>query len=200
MRCRKASSPSMTCVLMANASSFQPRPAPAHLCKWTDRRDPHLCKATSTFPPMTARPVSSILGSNQVSRAAYGLIRKGRYDDQTSPNMGATGQGRRHPLRLLRCIAPDCGQLQPGMVAGIPKESGHDWRGKPLPGLPPEPQRSSHRGARQRSHVRPTLAFHTLGGPVLPRNPVFHREGKRQGISLVGPSLAVRANGRRNDL
>lgn len=200
MHCRKASSPSMTCAPMPDTPSFLPGAVRAHMCRQILHGNPHLCKTVSTFPRMTAGPVSSILEANQGARAVYGLIRKGRYDDQTSQNVVATGPRRRGALQELQRVAPDRAQFEPGLVGRVSEDGGHDRRGEPVPGLPPEPQLASHRIFCQRSHVGHRLATNTSDGPASPQNTALHREGKRQGTSLTGHSLAARANGRRDDL
>jgi hypothetical protein len=186
---------------MADHPLFLPRSVLAHLCKRVDGRNPHLCKPNSTFPRMTAGPVSSILESVQDSRAIHGFVRKGRDHDQTSSYTVAKGPRSGYPLQLLRRLAPGRAQFESGLAIGVSEDAGFGWRIRPVSSLPPEPQCPAHRGACKRSHVKPPLAFRTLDGPApLPPNTVFHREGKHQETGLVAPSLAVRANGRRDDL
>ena len=196
---RKASSPWMKCALMADAPPFLPRFPLAQSCKQVPYRNPHLCKATSTFPLMTGGPVSGILEAAQSSRAVNGFVRKGRDHDQTSSYTGKPGPGRGSPLQLLRRIAPDCAQFESGLVVGFSEVSGRDWRAKPLSGLSPEPKRPPHRVFCERSHVGHRLAANCSHRPALPPNRLS-LEGSRQGTSLVGPSFAARANGRPNDL
>ena len=199
MRCRKASSPSMTCALMVDVPSFFPEPALAQVCNQIRHGFTQLCKTTSTFPRMTAGPVSCILESDQVSRAIHVFGRKGREYVQTSSCEITAKPGRGSPLQLLRRIAPDRAQFESGLVVGILKVSGCDWRAGTVSGLPPEPQRASHRIFCQRSHVGNRLATSSSNRPALPPNHLS-LEGSRQGTSPAGPSFAARANGRRNDL
>jgi hypothetical protein len=200
MRCRKVSSPWIKCALLDDCLRFLPGPLRfARLCRQMLCGSPRLRKPSSTFPRMTAWPVSRILDAVQGSRITYGPVRRGKNHDQTSSHMVTEGPGRGRPLHLLWCIARDRTQFESGLAVGVPHDTGRDWRAKPLSSLSPCSQRPAYWSACERAPVRPTLAFLTADRLASPTSTAYYREGSRQETCLAGPSLEVRANGRRKD-
>jgi hypothetical protein len=172
----------------------------AHLWRQAPHDNPYLCRARSTFPPMTTGTLSGILESIQAARTAPALRRKERKHEVNTIRMVASGSSRGTALRLLRCTPWAGAQFEPVVAAGIPAAARYQYRSESVPVLSPAPPGPSPRSCCQHSNLRTLEAISSYHRPASNSIIANNGEGHREALSLPHPSSQAWADGRRDQL